>query len=151
MTNTKETFWSKVNKKKDDECWEWQAGCCDEGYGKFMFECTVYRAHRLAYKFTHNYLPSDSDVLHTCDNPKCCNPNHLYLGTQKNNMEDRNNKHRQALGEHNGKSKLTSEQVLEIRKLYSSGKYTHQTLSVMFNISRQNISFILSNQGWKHI
>lgn len=80
-------FWSKVNKCGLDDCWEWQSTCYLNGYPTF-FMSGQYGAARIAYFLSHNADPGQMFVCHTCDNSKCCNPSHLFLGTQKDNMHD---------------------------------------------------------------
>lgn len=86
-----EAFWSHVSITAPDKCWEWQ-GCINvvTGYGRFSFMGRrTHYAHRLAYEFTYGKIPGDKHILHSCDNPKCCNPSHLRIGTPKENVEDR--------------------------------------------------------------
>jgi hypothetical protein len=84
-----ERFWEKVAIGNTDTCWEWQACTYHNGYGKFALTRSnpVY-AHRLAYEFTHGPIPTGLLICHTCDNHLCCNPQHLFVGTQKDNMQD---------------------------------------------------------------
>ena len=85
----KDHFWSKVDKKEDHECWEFQGGTTNEGYGRFHVNRSKILAHRFAYEAFHNRkIPYNLYVLHRCDNPTCCNPIHLFLGTQADNMRD---------------------------------------------------------------
>ncbi len=95
-------FFSKVNIKGEDDCWEWEAGCFTNGYGEFTCCGKKYKAHRFSYEFFYGKIQEDLDVLHICDNPKCVNPRHLILGTNQDNIDDRNNKGRQAKGETDG-------------------------------------------------
>ena len=83
-------FWDKVNIAGPDECWEWTAGTYLKGlkYGRFQFEGKAKSAHRVAYILTNGDIPDDMFVCHTCDNPACCNPKHLWLGSAKDNTQD---------------------------------------------------------------
>ena len=81
-------FWSKVDAAPSDMCWEWLAGKTREGYGQFKVDGKQHPAHRVAFKLAYGYLPAGLLVRHTCDNPGCCNPNHLILGTNQDNMSD---------------------------------------------------------------
>lgn len=81
-------FWSKVDIRKSDECWEWTAHRCRLGYGRFRLGGEVQGAHRIAWELSNGCLLGDLYCLHSCDNPGCVNPSHLRQGTQKDNMRD---------------------------------------------------------------
>lgn len=112
-------FWKFVNKKNTWECWPWTSATSVTGHPRFGAEGVQWYAHRLAYAYRHGKteLPADKVVMHLCNNPACCNPDHLYLGTQADNM-----KHAGAegslsrRGRMNGNCKLTGEQVIAIRE-----------------------------------
>lgn len=90
-----ERFWPKVDKRGgDDACWPWLGGRFESGYGQFSQRPRNLRAHRVAYELTHGQIPDNLMVLHECDNPPCCNPKHLFLGTNDDNMADRQRKGR---------------------------------------------------------
>jgi hypothetical protein len=84
-----ERFWEKVDIGSIDDCWEWKACTYHNGYGKFALTRSkpVY-AHRLAFEITNGSIPTGLYICHTCDNPRCCNPHHLFAGTQTDNMQD---------------------------------------------------------------
>lgn len=87
-------FWSSVDKKSDNDCWNWTRGRSSQlGYGSFKLGNEQY-THRLAWELTNGKIPEGLCVCHHCDNPLCCNPNHLFLGTVKDNMQDRDMKGR---------------------------------------------------------
>lgn len=152
-------FWAKVDVKGNlDECWEWQASVnIKNGYGIFGINKKNYSSHRIVWILENGQIPEDDSyfktlhVLHKCDNPSCCNPHHLFLGTQKDNMKDKSNKNRQLNGEKHGVHKLTEQQVLEIRQKYIPRIYSQYKLAEEYNISRPQISFIVNNKQWKHI
>jgi len=80
-------FWTKVDRKSSSECWNW-SGCGGGGYGCFTMMGVLYKAHRVVWSLFNGSPPLDMCVLHKCDNPPCCNPNHLFLGTRFDNMRD---------------------------------------------------------------
>jgi len=144
--NTSDDFWKKVNIKSIDECWEWVGSCDTGGYGQFGMNFKRYGCHRLSWTLTHGQIPEYLCVLHRCDNKLCCNPNHLWLGTYSENNKDRHNKKRDAVGKFHGRHKLTNEQIIKIRELYSTNKYTQKELSIEFSVCREYISEIILNK-----
>lgn len=157
-------FWKKVDKKGEDECWEWVASKNNHGYGQFKINKKPYLSHRISWILSNGQIPQDDSyfktlhILHSCDNPGCQNPNHLFLGTQKDNMEDMINKNRQSInrqtrnqGEKCGAHKLTEEQVLKIRQKYSTCLYTQKQLADEYGVGQDQISRIVNNKTWKHI
>ena len=150
-------FWNKVDRRGEDECWPWTASCSRNGYGHFGIgnkkdgTKRIVRSSRLAFYFAHENQWPENQACHTCDNRLCCNPLHIYDGTQQENIADRNAAERQAKGEDNGRSKLTEDQVLEIRRRYVPRVVTLQTLGDEFGVSKQVISFIIRRNIWKHI
>lgn len=136
-------FWSKVDVGEPGECWEWLAGK-SHGYGAFWIHNKHQRAHRVSWVLTFGPIPRGLCVCHKCDNPGCCNPYHLFLGTPSDNRQDAVQKGRRSLG-------LTEEEVLEIREMYIRGDWTQQLLAEAFGVSSQTISKILRRQTWKQI
>ena len=109
-------FWSKVD--KTNTCWVWKAFKNDSGYGLFSIKRHMYRAHRIAWELTNGQIPDGIEVCHHCDNPACVRPDHLFLGTQNDNIQDGINKGRinlkennQPSGEANGKAILKNTEV----------------------------------------
>lgn len=144
-----ERFWEKVEKSSDpDGCWNWIAAPATNGYGQFG---NGELAHRWAWKFTFGDIPKGLWVLHKCDNRKCCNPAHLFLGTRKDNIEDMIKKGRSIRGERVGSSKLTQEDVVFIRETYAKGNVTQEILAQQFNVSRNAVNLIVRRLIWKHI
>jgi len=94
-------FWSRVDRRGPRDCWSWTAGCCTAGYGHFRLgsastgDRRKELSHRLAYELTKGPIPDGLKVLHECDNPPCCNPAHLFVGTHADNMRDMHAKGRQ--------------------------------------------------------
>jgi len=134
-------------------CLEWQRALSNSGYGQFWYQGKDVRTHRLAFELHHGRPITEGMILlHSCDNPKCCKPDHLREGTMQENMDDRNSKNRQAKGETNGSSKLTETQVLEIREKYQTLEdCTQAALANEFGVSQSRISDIINNKTWNHI
>jgi hypothetical protein len=143
-------FWSKVN--KTEGCWNWTGAKHKFGYGAFNVQGKVYTTHVYSWFLAHGHFPpKGKEVMHLCDNPSCVNPNHLKLGTHRENMIDCFLKGRNSKGEM--KSKLTEDEVKAIRALYKpySKKYSSYKLAQIFKVSHQNISEIINNNSWKYI
>jgi len=140
-------FWSKVDPAPSQCCWEWTACKYLDGYGKFRLNNQMASAHRVAYTLAKGEIPDGLFVRHTCDNPACCNPDHLILGTHADNMTDRQERNRQTKGEQHGRSKLTAKQAMEI---YNS-PLTQNEIAKLYNIGETIVSYIKSKKRWKHI
>ena len=145
-----ERFWSKVSQPNDKGCMNWLGGCWKSGYGCFQFNKIRYRAHRFSYTITKGVIPDGKIILHSCDNRKCVNPEHLSTGTSKENSTDMVNKNRQAKGIKNGTSILTEDDVREIKILIGFG-YSNRELGKIYNIAHSSIYFIRNNLQWTHI
>ena len=131
-------------------CWNWTGSFTRGNYGQININGKKYRAHRVVYQELCGPIPEDKPyVLHTCDNPKCCNPKHLYTGTQQNNMDDmiKRNRCNPPHGGKDGMSKLTKEQVIKIR----ASNETNTALAKHFGVSQPTISNIKNRKRWKHI
>ncbi|HNZ67149.1 MAG TPA: HNH endonuclease signature motif containing protein [Planctomycetota bacterium] len=146
-------FWKKVDKKGEDECWEWTACKNKYNYGQFQINYKMYLSHRISWILENGDIPENYCICHSCDNPLCCNPNHLFLGTHKDNIADRDKKGRQAIrnGIKNGRHILTEKEVLEIRQKYIPYKYSQQKLADEYGVCNQLVSCIINNKIWKHI
>lgn len=139
--NLETRFWSKVEKRSSNECWEWK-GTLSHGYGYFLIKWRrAIAAHRMSYVICKGPIPEKIFVCHRCDNPKCVNPNHLFLGTHTDNMQDGWSKDRFPYGEMHSKSKLSSDQVMRIREIGTS--MTQLKIAKMFGVSRGHISEII--------
>lgn len=139
-------FWKKVDKSGD--CWLWTAYKKKGGYGTFNVEGTMITAHRFSWQIHFGGIPEGMNVLHKCDTPACIRPEHLFLGTQQDNIDDMVEKGRQQKGEKHGNAKLDEEIVLCIRKYYPM--FTQKKLGEFFNVGQNTISKVVLFQLWSH-
>ena len=141
-------FWDKVEKTAD--CWKW-LGAKRNGYGNFWHNRKGHIASRFAWELTHGPISAELFVCHSCDNPECVNPAHLFLGTAKDNYHDMARKNRVAdtSGELHGNAKLTSIQIVQIRNLYATGKHSQEALGEMFGIGQTCVSKIVRFERWQ--
>lgn len=146
----RDKFHTRINKSGD--CWEWTAGVTPDGYGKMRIEGVDRLAHRIAWEEFVGPIPDELWVLHRCDNPPCCNPDHLWLGTHLDNMQDMARKGRSGIyrGEQLWSAKLTEECVRSIRRMHASG-VSKGTLCGHFGVGRSAISLIVRNKRWVHV
>ena len=143
-------FWSKVDKSGD--CWEWIAGKDSHGYGHFRVDGSMQKAHRWAWAETHGHIPRGDDyhgicVCHRCDNPSCVNPDHLFLGSNADNVADRVAKGRSKGG---GATKLHESDIPVIKELSAIGE-TQETIAERFGINRSQVSKIVRGVNWAHV
>ena len=148
-----ERFWSKVDRRGDGECWNWKAYTNRGGYGWVRWNGKAHLSHRIAYLLTYGE-PGELCVLHKCDNRRCVNPRHLWLGTRADNIHDcvAKGRHRHTLpaplyGEDHPMSKLTDKQVEEIRTRYAAGGVTYRSLAKEYGVSHQQIGDIVRNKN----
>ncbi len=161
MTN-KARFWSKVH-RTTRWCWLWDAGCGKDGYGMFWLRGTTRQAHRVVWEWLFGPIPKGKCVLHKCDNPPCVNPMHLFLGTHRLNMKDRNRKGRCATGnrsgsytkpetrrcgEYHGMSRLTAVNVELIRRAAARLGANKARIGRRFGVSRSRVSKISLGKSW---
>lgn len=145
-----ERFWEKVDIQENDKCWEWKAFTHPfSGYGMFQLKEGVRHAHRVAYMLETGKMPIGFLVCHKCNNRKCCNPQHLYAGTPKENMNDRENAGNHAKGMAKKNSKLTDLDVKKIRAL--RGEKSQRKISNIFGISKSIVGDIQLGKRWKHV
>lgn len=161
-THPSERFWSKVDKRGPDECWEW-TGALMGGYG-FLHAGALYeqgtrwvKAHRLSWEIHSGQLvPDGRSVLHHCDNPPCVNPAHLYVGTRADNARDRSDRrrgreHRQR-GEQNLNAKLKEADVRAIIvELQRLPRRSQSSIAEQFGVKQPLISRIMRRQNWAHL
>lgn len=149
-----ERFWAKTEKIPFHDCWEWVGPRLPRGYG-YMFDPTgkgqkTY-AHRFAYFLANGPIAGGLSVLHRCDNPSCVRPDHLFLGTQAENLADMDAKgrrrHRAMLGEDNATSKLTVDSVLMVRQSDASGA----SLARLLGVTKECVYAIRKRRTWAHL
>jgi len=128
-------------------CWNWTECFTRGGYGNISIYGIQTRAHRVSYAFFKKAIPGSMFVLHKCDNPSCINPEHLFLGTQQDNMDDMVIKGRQG----KGNSKLTEEDVKDIRLLLDTTNTTMTRLGEMFGVCANTIGRIHRRKIWRHL
>jgi hypothetical protein len=160
----KERFMEKIT-IKENGCWEW-IGATDNNYGQIWIDGKKEKAHRASYKLHYGEIPHNVLVCHKCDNKICVNPEHLFIGTQSDNMKDCSNKNRTAFkkypyilrrkktkttkGEQHHQAKLKEYQVIEIRNLFNSG-IRLRDISAKYGINRKHIQDIVHFRSWKHV
>jgi hypothetical protein len=151
MKTMDERFWQKVSKHDEHSCWEWNAALMN-GYGWFLLNKKdgPKFAHRVSAVLAGliDHINSEFHVLHKCDNTKCCNPAHLFIGTNSDNVADRVKKGRTKwtphYGEANGMSKLSSDDVSIVRDLYKTGNISQSKIAKMFSIQQSQVSRIVN-------
>ena len=125
-------------------CWNWMGGMFSDGYGCMYYQGKTWRVHRLSWQLLHGDIPEGKYVCHHCDNKKCINPGHLFLGSAKDNTLDMIHK-----GRHVPYRKLTLEQAIEIKNML--GTESHYKIAKLFNVSRSAIQHIAAGRSWKFI
>jgi hypothetical protein len=149
-----ERFWSKVDKRSDDECWEWTQHRKSSGYGQFVLRKGVFlTASRVALALTIGRpLRQGELACHRCDNPPCCNPAHIFAGTAYDNATDAINKGRanRSHGEKHKSARLTEDIVREIRQLEPVYGLDAR-LAVEFGISANSIRKVRQGKSWRHV
>lgn len=145
-----ERFWSKVDRRGPNECWNWTGAKQAFGYGVIGLgsrRSGVSRAHRVSWQLHNGELPVGKCLLHSCDNPSCVNPAHLSIGTLADNNRDMIAKRRNKFGERHPDAKLTEAAVREIRA--SNDKQS--SLAKRFGVCPSHISRVKSGEEWRHV
>lgn len=153
-----ERFWKYVNKRENDECWEWVGSVDSKGYGKILDEGgakngKLLAAHRVSYMIHYGNIPNGLYVCHKCDNKKCINPNHLFLGTAKDNTQDMINKNRlpDRRGENSSNHKLSNDNVIEIKRLLKNKSESISSIANKFGVGYNVIWYIAAGKTWKNV
>lgn len=146
---------ARVRRGAPTECWPWTGGTNGNGYGCIYVDGRVVLAHRLAWELVHGPILKGEGyhgtcVLHRCDTPACCNPAHLFLGTQLNNMQDKVAKDRQDKGEKMSWAKLTDEKATTVRRLHAVG-YSATDLGWLFSVTPSCILAVANQRNWRHV
>lgn len=147
-----ENFFAHCDQSRGPEaCWPFLRSKNSRGYGKVWVDGRCLEAHRFAYSIENGSVPDGLCVLHHCDNPPCCNPSHLYAGTQKQNAADRENRGRgnQPKGEASGTSALSTRDVIFIRRCRDL--YNTEEMARMLGVQRGTIANILRGAAWSHV
>lgn len=141
-----ERFWAKVDRGGPNDCWEWQAARTEHGYGK----CESWIASRLAWTLVNGAIPAGVCVRHRCDNPPCCNPAHLCLGTHLENMQDMARRGRSLRGERHHQAVLTEVDVRCIRAAWGEGE-TQRSLAARYGVANGTIADVVYRRTWAHL
>jgi hypothetical protein len=147
-------FWEQVDRSNPDGCQPWTGQLGQDRYGRIKVNGHEMKAHRVAWILTHGPIPLEwLVVMHTCDNPPCCNPAHLELKDRHKNNEDRDQKGRQARGERNGSAVLTEALVLGIRASHERGVRDRGigALAKLFGVSPGTVQAIINGKTWQHV
>lgn len=142
-------LWSQV--AFSPGCWEWRGNVIQfTGYGRIKHSGRDVRVHRLAWELVNGPIPAGMCVCHKCDNRLCVRPDHLFLGTQLENIADMNAKGRARgpRGDRHPKAKLTWESALKIRSLYATGEYSQESLASMFGVSSVTVHYVVHGKRW---
>lgn len=147
-----ERFWRGVDRCDDEDCWNWKKFKDCEGYGYIRINKGNFMAHRVSATISFGEIPQGMLVCHKCDNPSCCNPNHLFFGSDLDNNRDKKIKGRarSLKGEASKNSKLTQADVNLIRFAYGNGGYTFKALGNIFGVSLHTVHGIVKNATWRY-
>ena len=139
-------------RKDESGCWIWMASCAGKGYGQIKLpgERRQIYAHRLSYLIHKGPLPEGKHICHTCDNPRCVNPDHLFVGTSQDNHDDMKNKGRHTYGEKSATAKSTTKDVLQMKAMIAAG-VPQTKIAALFGLHQTTVSKINRAERWKHL
>lgn len=147
-------FWKKIRIGQDNECWLWTGSLTSWGYGDCHYGGRRTNASRIAYIITYGEIPEGFVVCHSCDTPACCNPKHLWVGTQADNLRDCRVKGRAryltGAMHHRSTAKLTPELVQQSKALYASG-ISQTRIALLFGVHSSTISRAVRGDKWSHL
>lgn len=148
----KRAFWSRVQIGSKGACWTWTACRDGKGYGLVRWAKCKSRAHRVAWQLMCGAIPAGICVLHHCDNPPCCNPAHLFLGTLRDNIADKvaKGRGRGAPGERQRNAKLNEPKIRQIRDLRRAG-FTLRWIGSRYGIAETTVCGIANRRAWRHV
>jgi len=161
VKNLADRFWSKVDVKRQEECWPYMGQRLPKGYGLFYANGRKGLAHRFVVEMEHGPIPAGLLVCHHCDNPTCCNPNHLYIGSQTQNLADMHERGRAptpayrsavglecaARGTEHWNAKLDADKVRAIRVAIGS----QSAIAKKFGVSRRTVGLVIQRKLWRHV
>ena len=152
----RDKFLSKYFPEPKTGCWLWVGKTNADGYGELHSEDNEFglrSAHRYSYTIHHGHIPAKLQVLHKCDQPCCINPDHLFLGTQQENIADMDRKGRRkvGVGVRHSKARVNNEQAIAIKQEYSKGLLKQKDIAEKYGIDRSAVSAIVNNRTWKHV
>lgn len=147
-------YWAKVDQQDDDQCWLWKGNNPSQRYPMFRIGSKnlhkYFLTHRIAYELAYSPIPDGLNVLHSCDQPRCCNPAHLRAGTQADNVNDAVTRDRTAHGMRNANRKLTADEVRDVKRRLRSGEM-QKDIAADLGVSRPTISSIASGRTWRRV
>lgn len=165
MDNVREIILSRIDVDDATGCWNWTGAISSNGYGHMQWQNKTLSTHRLSYECFVGPIPDGKSVCHSCDNRKCLNPEHLWIGTHSDNMSDMVIKGRAAVGDRNiarrhpeirrgsknGRSKLNSDIVRSARELYVKGGITYRELAERYGVALQVMYRAVKGISWRHV
>ena len=151
IANMKESFKNLFIQSGKGGCWLWQGSKWYGGYGQFSCDGETTGAHRASWEIHNGSIPENMCVLHKCDVRDCVNPDHLFLGTYLDNNRDRDKKGRGYSGDRHLWTKISKQDVLNIRKYFKGERGELQKISKQYGVTASAIRHIVKRRSWKHV